>query len=625
MISLFVILAYFTASTVLGYLIVLLFLRKSWQICTHIFSGWIIGQILCSFLLFLFTFISSITIEILVSLILVEMGISFFIFLYLWNNFDHSLFEISFEESFSYYFSILTIAVISYVYLSNIYSNVPYSVPFISIPTFDEELSFISSVLYGINSKKADISILNNTSKFNLFNASKCYFNKIFDQILFNDPFNMKEKYKQPTIPLLYVVGCCALGLPINDALFIIHFLNILATTAFLFYFATLQGGKRFLFIICMMLNGGWAFFRFFFIYDSSCDFIFNNGYRTHLPIYHFLTHHLSFSLSSSYSIPLAILSLCYSENELSDVNSYLFGGFLASLIPNFLTSISVFAISFCHPNCVKIIFPFLVSLIPKILKENLIVQPVWREFQNEGYYFSHLLIWFESFGPVFLATIHLLFNYKDKSFYHLFLSRLSLFLLLNIIRDGNDIYETSIAINSVFLPFIILYSLESLFNIKYYFSKNGSLKGFVNAIVGIVIFTYIAGGGINIIKTRENTIEVLNEYDLRLSEYINDNINTNETFYVLNPKSMNPITILLGRQLFMGNTTFVWKRGGDIQFALSDFLEIDQSGNISSILKKYNFHYLLIHNEIKEDAFNLSLTCFRTLFSNEKWNLYTT
>ena len=381
------------SSTFLGYILILFFLKRSWQFIIHIFSGWIIGQIITSVFLFIFTYFTVISPEIIFIISLIMLGLALSFYLYLWKKYDHNIFDISFEHSASYYLAVFITSIISFIYLGNIYQYFPYSTSKISISFLDDELSFISSVLYGINSKRSHF-------------------------FTFNDPNKLDTTFNRPVFPLLFVASLASFNYDMKNVLFFIHYLNALSTTVILYYFCVIQNGRGLLFVLIVMLNGGWAFFlHFFFSKNGNYDYIHDAGFRVTFPIYHFFAHHLSLSLSSSVSIPLTILSLCYAEDYDKNINVHLFGGFLASLIPNFLTSASVFLIAFCNKDNAKGFLPFAFTLIIKYLRSDIIVMPIWREFQNEGYHFSQIFIWFETFGPLFFIILYTFKMKNDQNF----------------------------------------------------------------------------------------------------------------------------------------------------------------------------------------------------------------
>ena len=177
---------YCLSSTFLGYILILLILKRSWQFSIHAFSGWLIGQIITSTFLFFISYFTVISPYIIFIISLIMIIISLFIYIYLWKNYDHDIFEISFEHSSLYYFSIFVISIVSFIYLGNTYQNFPYSLPKISIPFLDDEISFISSVLYGINCKRKNF-------------------------FTFKDPNNLNSTYNRPILPLLFAASIVSL------------------------------------------------------------------------------------------------------------------------------------------------------------------------------------------------------------------------------------------------------------------------------------------------------------------------------------------------------------------------------------------------------------------------------
>lgn len=602
------------SSTFLGYVLILFFLKRSWQLVIHVLSGWIVGQIITSLLILIISYFILISPVILLLISLTILIIALFICLFLWKKYDHSIFSISLEESPSYYFTIFVISTISFVYLGNVYQYFPYSLPKLSIPIIDDEVSFISSFLYGINSKRTQI-------------------------FTFKDPNKLNATFNRSVLPLIFAASLISFDYKIKDVLFFIHFFNIIATTAILFYYSAIQKGNSILFVFLVMLNGGWAFFYHFFSTNQVntqnslnnsllLDFIHDVGFRVSLPIYHFFAHHLSFSLSSSVSVPLSILSLCYAEDDEKNINLHLFGGFLASLIPNFLPSASVFLIAFCNKNSVKGFLPFLLTLLPKYLRSDIIVKPIWREFQNEGYHYSQIFIWFEAFGPMFFSIIYSFRFQNDKKFYYFYLTRLSAFLLLCVFRDGNETFENSIAINSVFVPFIALAFSEIMCNlIHIYRSQKSKTQGFVFAVVVFVSITYILGGIFCLKNSIENKkFELINENDERVDSFIKSNIPFNSLIFA-RPRRLQPASFLSGRQTLIGYPNDMWNKGGNnITKYLLFYKLIDHHINSTiNIMNEIGSSYLLSLNNDSSFIFSTENNdnIIKSIYKNDDWSIY--
>lgn len=591
------------SSTVLGYTLILFFLKRPWQFTIHVFSGWIVGQIVSSLFIFVITYFTIISPEIIFLISLIMLIISLFAYIYLWKNCDHNIFEIAFEHSSLYYFAVFIISIISFIYLGNVYQYFPYSLPKISISLLDDEISFISSVLYGINRKRSNF-------------------------FTFKDPNNLNSTFNRPILPLLFASTIASFDYDLKNVLFFIHFLNTIGTTVILYYFCIIQNGKGLLFVFLMMLNGGMAFFHHFFSKNENIDYIHEVGFRVPLPIYHFFAHHLSFSLSSSVSIPLTILSLCFAEDDDKNINVHIFGGFLASLIPNFLTSISVFLIAFCNKESTKGFLPFAFSLVIKYFQSDIIVMPIWREFQNEGYRFSQIFIWFEAFGPLFFTIFYSFKMQNDQKFFYYYLARFSIFLLLCVFRNGKDTFENSLAINCIFFPFLVLSFSEIICNIIYrYRYKNSVMKGIVFAICFLCILTFLIGGIFCLHNSEKNRkYKLIDKSDEEIGKFINLNIPFNSLIFA-RPRRFQPASFLAGRQVLIGYPNDVWKNGNEnVVKYLSFYRSIDHHINSTiDIMEEIKTSYVLANKNDSNfifsfDDYNKYNYKITKLYDNDEW-----
>ena len=571
--------------------------------------------------------------------IIIELVLSILIIIGLYRK-DDSIFKIEFEESPSFYFTMFLISFISYFYLKNAYREFPYSIPKSAVAMIDMELSFASSIIYGVNSQRNDF-------------------------IIFKNPLNSNSNFEQTTLPMFFLSGCISSNnmspnifkVAYTDILFHIYFLNILSTGIFLYYFATIHNLNGFfgtLFVLATFLNSGWAFFRYIFYSNANnnLDFYQSIGFLVPLPLFHFFAQHLCFSLTSSISIPLTILSLCFNEDSESDICTIrIFGGFLSSLIPDFFSSFGSFAISLCYKNDIQLVIPFTLSLIPKMLSLDLCVMPLWREFQNEGYYYSQVLIWFELLGPMFFSLLFLLvipflkkvltFNsdFEENEFFFDFcLPRFAVFILLNFIREENGFFSNSLAINGIFIPLCSLIFTQMLYNFYHEIllkekKRYPTLKGSILALSSFIYLSFIVGGLIflkNILNSQmylnSSKINITDKYkcDNMLQNFIMQNT-TNDDIFFGYPIILNPISFYSGKQLFMGDIETVWKYSlttSDISKVLTTLKKYKNKLNPMYLIENNNISYIFSTNDdsiIK----NLKKSFYNIIFQNKCWSLY--
>lgn len=596
---------FFNVATILvGYFILLLFLRRSWQFFLHISAAWIIGQMIASNLVFAFSYFYPISPELILIISFIMLIFSSLIFFYLFKNSDDSnILEISFENAPSFYLSLFVITIITFICLGNIYNNFPNSLPAISCPFFDEDISFIQSFLYGTNK----------------------YRNSFF---FFKDPLELNETFSKSPIPLFFPASCSILGISIHDALYYTTFLNILSTTALFYYSASIRNIHGFLYVMITLFQSGLSFFHYFFTSHEkcqsvACDFYHEYGFSVTNPMYQLFSHHLLFSIASTVSFPLCILSLCYANDPDAEFNIHLLGGFLAALIPNFFTSFSVFFIALCRDNTVKGYLPFAISLIPRFIFSHLIIKPIWREFQNDGVHYSQLLIMIENFGLMIYTFINSM--RKNKEELNDYLARLSVLLLLVVFRDGNGTFENSLAIHSVFTSFVCLAYCEQLCqHISNSPFKPGLRRGFSYFMWFLSAFVVICGGLIclcNTIDHRHNSI--FDKYDEELSQFVDVYISLNATLFSRSKRFL-PFSFINGRQAFIGDMGDAWNRGNDkIAEFKSTYYQIDnKEKTVYQIMTQINAAYFVIEND-DPWATTTSILNFVLIFHNQKYSIF--
>lgn len=589
------------SSTVLGNFIIRLITGKNFALMLHISISWLIGVFATSFSIYIFNFIFPLNGFFALLIICSECFLCYKIREFMKLKHQKSMFKISIEKYQNIYLLCFLFSIIAIVHLWASYIRFPNKIPKMGMEIFDTEKSFISSLRYGINRRRKNI-------------------------FFYEDPMVHKQYFNLDCLALIYMAALDSLGAGYEEASVFVCFLNIIVTTNLIYYFAKDKSKNALLISLCFMLNGGWAFYRFYF--GSKCndtDFLHTTCSGIDIPWYQTLGFVLSYSKSASFTVPMILAIHVLMQNRLSQKHIYrnkfcILAGVIAIFMPNLMGSISVFLFYSCFSEYHNYFMPFALSILPKLIHSKLRNYPIWRETQMKGLFFSPIRIIINSLGPMFITSIFpFLTNFTVESI-HKSSVYLSCYIILLIIRNGNDAFENIVAITGLILPFFCVSFLNSLHYILI-LAKNKILKGFVQGIIIFTFITFIAGGIISIISSEKNLITGLNQHDIKCGNWIKKNIPSNEVI-LTEGLSLDPSVFIAGRQIISGNLKELWKRGANIFNSYLIVKEVKESDDLIGIMERESIHYILCLNFSKicrqsESQIN------RTVFKNEKWTIY--
>jgi hypothetical protein len=541
-------------STLLGYFVSLLFYETPWQFFLQLCAGWLVGHLLTGGLLFATSYFWPLDTEHIHMIATLQVILITAIVIYLLKHRGSKFFIPDPEESPSFYFVLLLVSIFSFFYLRQIYYFFPIVAPEFAVPTLEAEVSFVNSLLRGPNRHRQ-----------NFFR--------------FKNSMNLNSPFSQPTLPLLFAAACASLGAPFSDVSFAMNFLNILCTTAFLYFYGCQHTKHRFLYVVCYLFNSGWSLIRNVF---SCTD-------TKPLPLKQYF---LCFSKADSATIPLAILALTHSQSDAAEAHELVFGGFIAALIPDFATSIAVFGTASCFPNCLKTFLPFFVSIVAKATRMQM--WPVWRECQMRGVFFSQIIVWLEAFGPAFLC-VFCGFGRSDE-LTHSHLARVATLVLLSIVRVGNGLDRNGVAVLAVVMPEIVLVFIKNIFTRG---PKEIWLRGMLKVIGWIVVAAYVASGLLTVCGAAGRMgdfveLEVFRAVGKKVAR-----IPANAT--VLCRKAACRAALYFGKQIVIGNLSEVWKTGESVAHGVTIVRSIEQGADLVDTMQTHSIGYLL---DMASDSF---------------------
>ncbi|OHT16573.1 hypothetical protein TRFO_13180 [Tritrichomonas foetus] len=592
------------SSTLLGWSIVQIIRLSYLPFFVNLGLAWTIGSMISSLGIFIIHFILPLNAFILVLIIAGQMALIYYIQQYLHTKFKNdynSTFQIRLENSPKYYLVLFIIAVFSTYHLLKSYSNFPDQIPAESREIIDSEMSFIASIRYGVNKRRRNI-------------------------FFYKDPQNLNQHYSSATLPLLFTASMCSLGCGYAEASVFIAFLNTMTTAIFVFYYTFFFSKHAFSITLCFMLNGGWSIFRA--LFGSTCE---NNDYlrnvcaRAPVPWHSTFGVLLSYSKSASFSIPLSIISILFSQFSRKQNTlrmQYLIGGIAASLIPNVGPSMCVFLIASCFAPSFKYFMPFAVSIIPKLFGVKIHNFPIWREYQMAGIFYAPIMTWLDQFGPMIISIFMPIRSLDDQFTLHRFLAFASGFLLLNFFRFGNGNFENILAVTSTILPAICMHFVEDLYEFVN-FTKDQLKRSVISTLSFLLYLTFIMSGILSIYTlTQKNTIGLTN-VDSECGNWMRKNLHKNDVIFS-ESVSFNPASNIAGRQIVCGDLKSLWSSGSNVTAALRLIREVERLHNPYEVMNRMNIQYFLVS---EGSAFaNMAIQAgsnFSRVYQNVKWTLY--
>lgn len=502
---------------------------------------------------------------------------------------------IRFEVAPSFYLVLLIIGSITLWYNYHAFNQFPELVPSEGSGALDYEMSFISSLKYGINSPRSNI-------------------------LAFSDPLLLNQHLTNNPLPLLYEAAICTIGASFRTASTAISFINAIAATAAIYYLGSNFSSNPGFIALVFMLNGSWCLFKFFSDDDMRGDLIHGHGRTAHTPWDSLIGVCLSFNKEHSFSIPMALFALAIAQCPVvgKAKNSYIIAALLAVFVPNFITSLSVYLACTCYElaNPFFIIFGFIPFF--RYLSSDIKYNPLWREYQMCDTFLPSLTIWVDSFGPSSVTFILMWFFIRDSLLIQRFISTLGAFLILQIFRQGNDYANNACAVISVFFPMVSVLFVEIGEKIKSL--VNGKMtKGAVSGIVASIFVVYMISGFLSLHRLANTKDTALEMPDLDIGRKIQDITRPRDTI-LSDTFKFNPAAAVAGRQIVSGSFREAWRRGCDVFKQVELIREVRKESGGLDVMRSQDIRYLL---DYKNDEILWDAKHYQNVYENEKWVIY--
>lgn len=427
------------------------------------------------------------------------------------------------------------------------------------------EQSQVNSILFGINQRRNRILATNNCDFYGHGSKLSSYH--------------------------LHFVAACMIEDPTShNVRFLIYLLNSLSTCVFMSYFLRRFTNHFYLVTFLVFMNNGWSSFRYFFQKTDleDVDYINHTPKDFFIPAYHFISHYLLSSFSTSFSIPMLLLSVGVAQASCKKNRPTIFAYLIAVTIP--IPYISIITISLLliiqEFNSLSLIFlvaPF------RLYGSSIQFKPIWNYYHTKGVLFSEFSLLFDILGPIFFALPF--FTYWGIS--HDVLMRYILFLLVSItIISGNDSFISYSVTSSLCLP-VFISGFSNMIIIYYKNIKNKSLKGIIIAFLSFMLILNIFGGFITFFESFSQ-IPLFKHEDIEFSDSI---------MHIIPPSSLvytpvldnNPVSNLAGKQVLLSNIEGLWRIG----YSPSQTFRDIEKMNLSFLINEYPISYLVQYDEM--------------------------
>jgi hypothetical protein len=498
-----------------------------------------------------------------------------------------------------FYLFLSVIVVVSSLHLYETYRSFPFRFPASGRSIFDSEMSFVSSVRYGVNQRRRHF-------------------------FFYRDPQIEGVFFREPTLPLLYTAALCTLGGSFAEVSFFICFLNTLSSAILIYWVSHFFTRIPILAGLAYLLNGGLAFFHAMFNHHCPTgDLLHTTCFRTTVPIYSTVGYFLSFSKSSSYTIPLALLAIFIVQIHERHARRYLyeFAGFFAVLIPSPTASVAAFVFGSCFaPGCFHLI-PFSVFLLIKLYLCSFHLCPLWSEYKMAGVFFAPLSVCWDSLGFLFFGMVPLL-AISNVVVFHRWAVLVATFVLLQVFRCGGASTDNILAITSVCTPFFAVYFVESLVAV-YGMARRAVTKGVVVALIGLVVAIAAGGGIVAIVRLHRVTVG-LSASDWNAGEWIRQNIKKTKVV-LANAEELVPASAVAGRQTLCGAVRAMWEKGVESGKAMEPVREVERTGRTVEVMERVGVEFLLVRKgtRLEEVAVQEAGTALELAFRNDAWTVF--
>ena len=593
-------LALVASSTLCGFAVIEVVRRASLTVVVQVSLAWLIGSLGTGAVLFAVNFFVPINI-VTTGVICAAEFYACYLYFRTWRGWlvreKGARFSLMFESTWKFFLAVSATGVVSSVYLLASFWHFPWGMPEGASGVIDLEVSFIESVLSGVNKWRSNV-------------------------IMYKDPRLMGQKFLQPTLPLLFAAGLCAMGAGYDAASVFIGWMNCVASAALGYYvFAHVTQFPLYA-TVCFICNSGWAFFRHAFGDCPDGDLVRDVCARCPVAWYQTLGYFLCFSKSASYTIPMALVVMLFIQmvSERGAHLYYLLAGVVMVLIPSPGVSIALFIMATCYPSSFRTFGPFCACILFKMIGLRIKSFPIWRECQMQGVFFAPFFFLHDAFGPLSFGLW--LWPVAVLSIQHL--HRLAVcfaaFIFHAFFRIGNGQEESILAMTSVVLPIVACLFVDAQQDIERSLASPAS-KGIFLGIRIVITSTIILGCAISLNRMR--IVEVLSDDDIELGKWILSNI-PRKARILTECHALTPATVIAGRQILCGDVQTLWRGGSNVTAALRIVNELERTKNALDIMNRLKSHFVLsrIGDALSFIANETNLT---VLFSNKHWTLYTT
>lgn len=589
-------LALATSSTMLGFAVVEVVRCESFTFIVHLSLGWLLGSLLTAVAFFVINFLLPINFFTASILCVLEFYICY-IYVQKWRpkrkTKSKGDLRIVFELTWKFYFSVAITALIASFHLFFSYSNFPYEIPKIAKGLIDSEMSFISSVLKGVNRRRSHIAFYKN-------------------------PRVANEYFTEPVLPLLFTTGLCAMGAGYGAASMFIGWMNSVATAAILYYSLAHYTKYTLTAVICFLFNSGWAFLRYTFGDCKDGDLVHDICFKVPVPWYPTFGYFLCFSKAAGYTIPLSIMILLLIQmvRPTDSTPNYILACVLFVLIPSPTTSIVIYLAAGCFPTSFSKFWPCGVILPFNffLLKPRLF--PVWREYQMAGVFFGVVMFLIDAFGPLVLAIPLSLLSSGTVHHVHRLCVFFSLIILPALFRLGNGSDDSILAITAVVLPFLCCAFGDLLFDI-YESLSSPAVQGITRGILIVVVFSIVFGGFVNM--ARMKTVYVATDEDIECGKWIEKNV-PRHALVISNSRTFSPVTAFAGRQILCGDLRSLWWSGAKLTKSLQLLREIERAQSPTDVMNRIGSKFVVVQTKMPFcNTSNLT-----RLYSSKSWEVYT-
>ena len=250
-----------------------------------------------------------------------------------------------------------------------------------------------------------------------------------------------------------------------------------------------------------------------------------------------------------------------------------------------------------------------------------LLLKPIWVGRADAHYIFIPIRLWWRGLGV--FAAIALVFgwagiNEKQKIFYY---PAVMVFILTNIIRYQPWELDNTKLFYAAWVPLAICVVSQYLtILITHPKTKFAKVIGFTLAVIFILASTISA-----FMSTVQSMFwnTRLYEYDeYKFGLWIAENTPPNAVF-MLHMTSMNPVSAIAGRQLFIGYSGWVHSHGLDVGRLKTENELMNDPENIANY-KKYNISYVGVCAWCQYKSFKgQNSKHWKLVFSSNKYKLY--